>query len=584
MVVSFDMQAKQRLSSLEQSPSPIGSGGFAQFDGRCEVEVDTTGIFLSVSDTADKKGLKIKSSPSLLAECALPASLIVTIALPPGDICHTGVGDNDEKKPVASEKSTAETESALKNASSHGASSEEVDRVEAAEIINESTPVENQPWEWVGEKSGVQYDQVITFFKNLGECVVPEFRICLACSDRMQRDAMALGIRSLAALGPDAGMRERMSVLPWIGVEHSNSSIQSMAGSELGTRLKDLENENKALKRERDELNLQILEHGMENGGRSTNRSASAEDVGELGTGEDNNNANRARIKQLESEILNSRRKEMEIEQNSLEKEARINRLTSENESKDKRIAELEQNLAKSNGDLNSSKCTIADMKSEIESMQAVMKNVSLERAETEEARSTLREMENELVCLRKSLSEAEARYDGQISETRVIAAELLAAQTKASEVANDAQVTANRCKQLEKELVAVSAYNEDLKLQCDSLLEQKKTLEEAAQAAELYEEALDSIDKLEGIPHYIYIYVASLIDIERYIGERNHWQHKSESLVKDVKRLLKQIEDLHNTTSYQLKESSRALEIRNEEFKVYCKCKFVFIACWFEF
>lgn len=514
MVVSFDMQSKQRFSALEQSPSPIGSGGFAQFEGRIEVEVDTSGVFLSFADINDgsglsspmartgKKGLLIKSSPGLTVECALPASLIIAVPLPTPAITapvvkSTSEVDGDQE--AEAEEKEAKDDGESKKDSGGGDDSAAAASATAPEEIDVS--VMDQPWEWVGETSGPAYEQVVAFFNNINDCVVPEFRICLACSDRMQRDAMALSFRCLAALGPDVGMRQRMTKLPWIGVEQSKGGVQSMAGSELGTRLKDLENENQALKRERDELNLQLLENGLEGGASRLSSSSGGGLGGEGGddAGDESACSSRAKIRQLENDILTSRRKEMEVEQNILEKEAQINRLEAENESKEKQITELTEKLSQKKKALVANEASVVELKEQIDSMQKDMKSVSKEKKEANEARSMLREMENELVSLRKSLADAEGRYNSQIAETRVIAAELLVAQNKATEIANKAKETTDRCEELQRQLDVANASRADLQLEFDIVLEQKKTLEEAAQTAELYEEALDSIDKLEG-------------------------------------------------------------------------------------
>ncbi len=106
-------------------------------------------------------------------------------------------------------------------------------------------------------------------------------------------------------------------------------------------------------------------------------------------------------------------------------------------------------------------------------------------------------------------------------------------------------------------------------------LAAEKKSLEENAFSGDLYDEALDKIDKLEGdIKSYLFLLCGYLIWTFCALfwkGEKNHWQHKSESLAKDVKRLLKQIEEIQSASSYQLKEASKALEKRNEEYKVSC-------------
>lgn len=349
MVSSFDMHAKQRLSALEQSPAPVGPGGFVQFERRLTVEADKDGIFISFGESGDgaapgsspmsthgnKKGIRIKSSPDLIVQCALPATLIVSVPWPAGI------------RRIAAETASAETAATTGGEDADGAKEQDPSAGDLTEINEEENaakqvtqlvtsssedaetsllPIHGSPWTWVGEMSGTAFDQVESFFTNLGS-LVPEFRICLACGDRMQRDTMALSIRTLAAFDSAASIRDRIAILPWYGLDvDSSKSVQSMAGSELGTRLKELELENTALKRERDELNLQLLETGhsfdLPVGSHSSALEGDAEPSGgdddckivrsaSSGDVPDQLASYRAKVKSLENEILIARRKEV---------------------------------------------------------------------------------------------------------------------------------------------------------------------------------------------------------------------------------------------------------------------------------
>jgi hypothetical protein len=577
MVVSFDMQAKHRFSALEQSPSPVGAGGFVQFEGRVEAEVSREGIFLSFAEGEgtiaggfSRKGLLIKNSTSISVQCMLPASLVIAVALPSAppappalalpaaveaddasaaeakpeeeaagepvaaaasaDAAEGGEENNEQKDPelketetetegaVSSESGGAEGAAAvLKPAASPRTSPRSSDAAAPGSPAPSSPSAAaedeaSQPWAWVGERSGEQYKQVVAFFANVGTCVVPEFRVCLACGDRMQRDAMALSIRALAALAPEAGMRARMSALPWAGMASAAGAVHSMAGSELGSRLKDLENENKQVKRERDELNLQLLEHHHEGGGGGSSHERTSSGDGD--EGEELASAARAKIRSLENEILTSRRKEMEVEQSSLEKDAQLSRLAAEKDAQDKVVVDLQERLGGRQRALAESEAAALELRAQVDGMEADMRSVGKDKAETKKARATLREMENEMVSVRKAQQEAEARYDGQIAETRLIAAELLAAQTEAAARAQEARRSVDRCAELEAELCAERAGLAGLRLEHAALLAEKKALQEAAQTAEMYEEALDSIDKLEGMYSYRCSYRCSYLSI----------------------------------------------------------------------
>jgi hypothetical protein len=274
MMVSFDMQSKQRLSSLEQSPAPLGPVGFLQIEKRCPVEVDTNGIFIGIlpdSATASsgtvapafRKGILIRSSHLLSVQCTLPASLVITVPLSlvkPIAGADGAAASGDSRSPLRDRTKSSESQSSQ------------------SDSVHVQTELISPPlWEWVGEKSGLVHQQIDTYFKHVaGDASNPgpvnEFRICVACGDRMQRDALALSIRALATLELTATIRERMESLPWYGAAAAPvaSSAHSTAGSELGARLKELEVENKSLKRERDELMLQLLENSAESGNSSS--------------------------------------------------------------------------------------------------------------------------------------------------------------------------------------------------------------------------------------------------------------------------------------------------------------------------
>jgi hypothetical protein len=96
-----------------------------------------------------------------------------------------------------------------------------------------------------------------------------EICICFSCPDRMVRDTMALSIRALAAMPPNCTHHERKSVFPWLaggaggpGGEHESLIAESTENEQIETKklLKSREEENTVLKRERNELTVQLLE------------------------------------------------------------------------------------------------------------------------------------------------------------------------------------------------------------------------------------------------------------------------------------------------------------------------------------
>eukprot|EP01038_Epipyxis_sp_PR26KG_P008432 gene8432-11408_t len=96
-----------------------------------------------------------------------------------------------------------------------------------------------------------------------------ELRICFSCPDRLSRDALALGIRSLACQPLGCTMIERMKCFPWLS-SNGEKTVELVAENgtdadgDVRRRLRALEEENVSLKRERNELTIQLLEQREE--------------------------------------------------------------------------------------------------------------------------------------------------------------------------------------------------------------------------------------------------------------------------------------------------------------------------------
>lgn len=115
-----------------------------------------------------------------------------------------------------------------------------------------------------------------------------ELMLCFSCTDRLVRDALALSIRSLAAQPNGCTRYERRRVFPWLSLEDGEDAVYNEDGSgsssslvgasseseqDVRRRLRAVEEESLALKRERNELTVQLLEareevvHLKSNGG-----------------------------------------------------------------------------------------------------------------------------------------------------------------------------------------------------------------------------------------------------------------------------------------------------------------------------
>jgi hypothetical protein len=330
------MHIKNRPSALHPSPEHIGTTGFIQFEKRCPVEVDRNGVYIPAFDTGpnfasgvNKKGLFIKGGSAIKVQCTLPASLVITltIAIAAGEGTPELVEESGRPR-------TGSLVDAPMSGSHHG-----ID--DASDIC-----------EWLGERSGTNFQQIDAFFRKLyrsGLSSIRELHISVACGDRIQRDALALTIRSLASLDPSSSLRDRMEALPWYsadGASSSNSSVESTASNEMYARLKDLESEMRALKQQRDELTLQLLEasggssapgdrsmsgEGVINRQGSDERVAStmsrSKSIDETGEG---SMRDLAKIQALEMELQALRDGELHLEKKGIEMQNKLKRLTEE--------------------------------------------------------------------------------------------------------------------------------------------------------------------------------------------------------------------------------------------------------------
>jgi chaperonin cofactor prefoldin len=334
---SVDMHIKNRPSALHSSPELIGSNGFMVFEKRCPVEVDRNGIYIPAFDTGpnfasgvNKKGLFIKGGSAIKVQCTLPASLVITLPI----AIAAGEGSAPEVIEDSSRARTGSLVDAPTSGIHHG--------------IDDASSI----CEWLGERSGANFQQIDVFFRKLygsGLSSITELHVSVACGDRIQRDALALTIRALASLDPSVSLRARMETLPWYsadGASASSAPVESTASNEMYARLKDLESEMRALKQQRDELTLQLLEaSGAPSASASNDRTVSGEaainrqgseervamsrskSIDETGEG---SMRDLAKIQALEMELQALRDGELHLEKKSIELQSKIKRLTEE--------------------------------------------------------------------------------------------------------------------------------------------------------------------------------------------------------------------------------------------------------------
>lgn len=296
---------------------------FLQFDGRSTVEVDENGIFISiptmdstvttlapVGSTAQKpagmpgrnrdiypasgkesknnaaanaaaaartkfkmarRGLRIPASMGLKVNCAQPLALVLSVPLKresedgsesPYDSHNTSTGlDEVSEEERMRRFLSSSTVSIPWTYEGHNHSPEayiksdpNLSYEDKQEILKEA------------ERDSVIFANTVCalaeFISALPEGT-SEICFCFACPDRLVRDTMVVSMRALAAKGPNATRYERRAVFPWVQSEGTEALVAEATENEtLETKkiLKAKEEENMVLKRERNELTVQLLE------------------------------------------------------------------------------------------------------------------------------------------------------------------------------------------------------------------------------------------------------------------------------------------------------------------------------------
>lgn len=302
---------------------------FLQFDGRSTVDVDETGIFISIhtfdneattlqssssssstsqytnkentfsslfssssslstiNSTTTKKtkrvnnfktsrrGLRIPASSGLKVSCAQPLSLVLTVPIKQESSSMSSTSGHETEQQQQHHDDNATDESMRRFLSSstvqipwtyegHNHSPEAY-----ADLQSESMLSVEEKEEMMKdlERDSIIFASTVCslaeFISSLPEGT-EELCICFSCSDRLVRDTLVLSIRGLVALPSDFTRHERKKVFPWIsdsGEVLSNLIAENNeSDKELQSRLMILEETNNALKKERNELTIQLVE------------------------------------------------------------------------------------------------------------------------------------------------------------------------------------------------------------------------------------------------------------------------------------------------------------------------------------
>lgn len=357
-----------------------------------------------------------------------------------------------------------------------------------------------------------------------------------------------------------AGYRDRLCSLPWFSAdgEKRTVDVQSIGGSDLGPRLKELEEENAALKRAQNELNLQLMEqseHDVSSHAAPTVASVSADSEDNGGNSQAAKDL-RTKVRELEKDLAGYKHKEMEWEKSSLEMEGRIKRIQADGEAHAHTISELHQRIAESQAEAGAMRVLSEKYQAEMETIKAELdaelgeNRTKLEGDVTsmqEKVQNSTRELAEALETLNSERKELESHRCAaeersvtitQLKDEMVILAEAAAeartmreefdellAKSKAEleDMTSERDSTLNVVEERDACIEALKSELSEKDIAIAALEEEKNTLLNDSVAPEEYLAMEEKAIKLE--------------------GEKNQSEKMTRSLQKDMKKVVKELQ-----------------------------------------
>lgn len=269
---------------------------FLQLNGFSTIEVDEKGIFISIPTATVKgkdskqnfntsrRGLRIAASAKMHVTCAQPQSLVLTLPIKrnsmeaieesPSEETENSDSDQDNEASTPKSPTKVSEEDKMKEFLSSSIVAipwtYEGHNLSPQAYITENesklSPEERERILREAEEDSINFASTVCalaeFISSLPEGT-NELLLCFGCSDRISRDTLAVSMRALPCHAEGTTRHDRRKVLPWL--TDVGGTAEAMAGNtdaenELKKRLKQVEEENGTLKRERNELTKQLLE------------------------------------------------------------------------------------------------------------------------------------------------------------------------------------------------------------------------------------------------------------------------------------------------------------------------------------
>ena len=338
--------------------------------------------------------------------------------------------------------------------------------------------------------------------------------------------------------------------------------MQSIGGNDLGRRLKELEDENMQLKRQQNELNLQLMEQSENQSQNQFSQPNPGSSVASVSEDSEDQGASqaltqlRAKTRDLEKEITSYKHKEMEWEKANLEMEGRIRRIQADGEAHTNTISELHQRISESQETAGAMRVLSEKYQAEMETTKAQLD------AEVNENRSKL---EGDMSTLQ---SDYEKSTLGLKDAMATLAAEREELEVH-KQTAEERLATIDQLRDQMLCLETAAAAARDMREHFDGLLaESKGKLEEMTSARDVALQSLEEQDaKVETLQTELGTKDAAIAMVQaekdallsdsvapaeffameekavQLQGEKNQLEKMTKSLQKDMKKVVKELQ-----------------------------------------
>lgn len=663
---------------------------FLQLNGRCTVEVDEQGIFISIPTfhapsrlsnhsahrdgdktafNTSRRGLRLPISTHMKVHCAAPSSLVLSVPLMQQQGATAAAGDtSDPLSPTGDDDGVSSTSSSPTKASRQdGADAIDGSRESVTKAARDdeamqqflSSSILAIPWTYEGHNLSPE-----AYISGLGNKLSPEDRekllkeaeedsmifaqtvvalaefiasvpegskellLCFSCADRLTRDTLVLSMRALACKPSNTSRYERRRTLPWVQWEEGDGKAPGTGAAGVGQgssatangttpeasehewkrRLKVVEEEAAALKRERNELTKQLLETKEELSLTKTKfakavklgtgtLSATHSDVALVASGDALPLTQRSAYSEGDDMVsVHSQGGETatvdetadvfamtdarQLQQKLIEVENKLAMSTKREQEVTRQREELGTQNTKLSAELDTTKRKKDDAREKLSTLQRLYDQQGMLMRKVEDEADALRakiatvaEKDTKLAQLEEQLAQLLTRQRQQDEELQALrtsaheqqvreAAQTQQLQALETEHAVKLQVVQSNVAHVEQQLSSAMIDNKRLERE---VLQRQETITRQ-------EEALRHVKALEG----------QLMDAKKHNdglqAEINHLQKKSESLSKDLKRVMKE-------NAQSLSEFEKALIRKSGECDVsvalFCLMYFIVCGAW---